>query len=509
MHHQALIQQLRSQYRSTGIDVAIDKVRVQVAQSILERKAPPVLKQRFGSNSAAISHVRNRGGFQELELRDESVGSTRLPQPRRFYLSLFRVLSLSLSVSGLVDPASLASRRRDLRLATYLGRLHGVQPCLIRKGFNKRQTRGSDEAAIVVDTTVQWRDALYDDSNDLVAYQVATKYTLFPVEVVRLRAVISDYALDTPRQMYSPDHTFSYSAAASGASSTMKLSSQRLPNLESLAYTATQRTEESTPYTTEMTPQSNARQMKLSASRRERCRINQARYRKRQRQHEEEIEKHISDLQEEIQELETQHQDMMRSAPQNKSMWVVGTEYFRLFRHGYMAPMVAPEPTLAEKPCIRPDKQAHVQLDYLQTSMTPDVTDGNVSGAEALLENWKFLSLNHDDVHVQLKRLEQVAHDSLLAVTTTSVTITENTLRQVYPHLIEEHSTLNAKLLNQRLVMRGSVRFDWDASCGRMVRVESQIDMLTPMLKLLGSLDDVAYVFDKALLTPDGKITAN
>ncbi|KAG3015096.1 hypothetical protein PC120_g12347 [Phytophthora cactorum] len=42
-----------------------------------------------------------------------------------------------------------------------------------------------------------WRDALYDDSNDLVAYQVATKYTLFPVEVVRLRAVISDYALDT------------------------------------------------------------------------------------------------------------------------------------------------------------------------------------------------------------------------------------------------------------------------------------------------------------------------
>ncbi|KAG3058758.1 hypothetical protein PC121_g14217 [Phytophthora cactorum] len=129
--------------------------------------------------------------------RDESVGSTRLPQPRRFYLSLFRVLSLSLSVSGLVDPASLASRRRDLRLATYLGRLHGVQPCLIRKGFNRRQTRGSDEAAIVVDTTVQWRDALYDDSNDLVAYQVATKYTLFPVEVVRLRAVISDYALDT------------------------------------------------------------------------------------------------------------------------------------------------------------------------------------------------------------------------------------------------------------------------------------------------------------------------
>ncbi|KAG2797417.1 hypothetical protein PC111_g21302 [Phytophthora cactorum] len=300
----------------------------------------------------------------EYSGRDESVGSTRLPQPRRFYLSLFRVLSLSLSVSGLVDPASLASRRRDLRLATYLGRLHGVQPCLIRKGFNKRQTRGSDEAAIVVDTTVQWRDALYDDSNDLVAYQVATKYTLFPVEVVRLRAVISDYALDTkqgfslilqqqtPKYDYFSRRKFRW-RAASGASSTMKLSSQRLPNLESLAYTATQRTEESTPYTTEMTPQSNARQMKLSASRRERCRINQARYRKRQRQHEEEIEKHISDLQEEIQELETQHQDMMRSAPQNKSMWVVGTEYFRLFRHGYMAPMVAPEPTLAEKPCSK------------------------------------------------------------------------------------------------------------------------------------------------------------
>ncbi|KAG3085104.1 hypothetical protein PI125_g19336 [Phytophthora idaei] len=127
-----------------------------------------------------------------------------------------------------------------------------------------------------------------------------------------------------PRQMYSPDHAFSYSAAASGAYSTMKLSSQRLPDLESLADMATQRTEESTPYTTEMTPHTNARQMKLSTSRRERCRINQARYRKRQRQHEEEIEKHISDLQEEIQELETQHQDMMRSAPQNKSIFFRG-----------------------------------------------------------------------------------------------------------------------------------------------------------------------------------------
>ncbi|POM57941.1 BZIP transcription factor [Phytophthora palmivora] len=140
--------------------------------------------------------------------------------------------------------------------------------------------------------------------------------------------------------------------------------------------------------------------------------------------------------------------------------------------------------------------------------MAPDVTDGIVCGVEALLEHWKLVSQYFSDVNVELKRLEEVAPDSLLATTVVSVTITDNTLCQVFPHLVGEGgrvSPLGEKLRNQRVVLRGSVRFDWDASMGRVLRHESKVDGLTPVLQLLGGLEDVATVFDKALVTLEGK----
>ncbi|KAG3085236.1 hypothetical protein PI124_g18536 [Phytophthora idaei] len=157
--------------------------------------------------------------------------------------------------------------------------------------------------------------------------------------------------------------------------------------------------------------------MKVSASRRQRCRINQARYRKR---HADNLDEGIRTLQEEIQELETHHQNIIRRAPMNESAWIVATEYFRLFRYGYMAPILAPQSLTPP----RPKKESHAQLDFLKATMAPDVTDGNVYGVVAILENWKLFSLNGGDVHFQPKRLEQLAPGSLLATTRTSVTIT-------------------------------------------------------------------------------------
>ncbi|KAE8952177.1 hypothetical protein PR001_g33407, partial [Phytophthora rubi] len=37
---------------------------------------------------------------------------------------------------------------------------------------------------------------------------------------------------------------------------------------------------------------------------------------------------------------------------------------------------------------------SNVQLEFLKKSMTADVTDGVVFGAEALLENWRLLRLH-------------------------------------------------------------------------------------------------------------------
>lgn len=126
--------------------------------------------------------------------------------------------------------------------------------------------------------------------------------------------------------------------------------------------------------------------------------------------------------------------------------------------------------------------------------MAEDVTDGCLCGAEALLENWRLFTLLHGDLQVQLTSLEQLSGGSLLAATSVTLTIIQNTVLHLYPHLIrvgangQEWSPLASRMLNQRLVVPGSVRFDWDSTSGRVSRLESKLDMLTPMLKLLGSL---------------------
>ncbi|KAG3180044.1 hypothetical protein PC128_g15721 [Phytophthora cactorum] len=254
---------------------------------------------------------------------------------------------------------------------------------------------------------------------------------------------------------------------------------------------------------------------RISASRREQCRINQARYRSRQRAREKFVISSIRQLKVDIRDLETRRQTIASRSRFPKSIWSVAIEYFRLFQHGYIAPPLVPsadhQPSvMAEE---RPHKP-HAQIDFLRDIMVHDVTDGIIHGVEALLENWKLLSLYHDDVFVQLQRLDYVTEDSLQATTTVGLTITENTLQHLYLHLLvspirdhkeEQVSPLAAKLLNQRIVVRGTVRFDWDEASCCMTRLETKLDLLSPFLELLGSLEDTARVFDTALLTPEGR----
>ncbi|KAE9075857.1 hypothetical protein PF010_g24136 [Phytophthora fragariae] len=234
---------------------------------------------------------------------------------------------------------------------------------------------------------------------------------------------------------------------------------------------------------------------------------------KRQRKHAEDLDSSIQQLRDEIQELETQRQVLLRCAPASESVWIVATEYFRLFRQGCMAPVKAPDMVSSSSAnhsqAVSRLKQAHAQLDFLRATMSPDVTDGSACGPDAILKHWKLLSLYHGDVHVQLKRLRQDSGSgSVVATTRVGLTITEKSLRYIYPHLSADSSDstlLAKKLLNQRLVMRGSVRFDWDDNSGQVVRMETKIDMMSAMIKLLGNLGDVVRVFEKAAITPEGR----
>ncbi|KAG1703259.1 hypothetical protein DVH05_008169 [Phytophthora capsici] len=223
--------------------------------------------------------------------------------------------------------------------------------------------------------------------------------------------------------------------------------------------------------------------------RRERSRSNQARYRKTQKMLLVRLEEDIAKLHEDVQTLVIQRQNICVDNPIITDLWFAAVEYFRFFQVGF----TTPPPGL------------HT---FLSQTMASDVTDGPICGVDALVKNWMMLSFSFEDINVQLECLDHAGDDLLVATTRTSFTIRSETLRRVFPHLLELDSyALGAKLQDQRIVMSSSVRFEWDSSSNRIVRMLSQADMLTPILHLLGNLQDASRVFDGALVTPEFRLS--
>ncbi|EGZ16311.1 hypothetical protein PHYSODRAFT_346831 [Phytophthora sojae] len=234
---------------------------------------------------------------------------------------------------------------------------------------------------------------------------------------------------------------------------------------------------------------------------RERHRINQTRYRERQNEFLARLVEDNRKVREEIAGLEQSRVSItpLQVTPREANVWGVAVEYFRLFRYG------VPDSPLTTSSCV--------QLDFMRATMAQNVEVNGGRGAETMLKSWKGRARWFDDVDVELLALLKGPGDSVVASTKASITITDQTLRYVFPHLrSDEDGAAGAKkaliadrILGQQIVLYGSTIFGWDGDCNRVTSALAQSDMLTPMLALLGSLDDVALLFDKSLMLPDSK----
>jgi hypothetical protein len=229
---------------------------------------------------------------------------------------------------------------------------------------------------------------------------------------------------------------------------------------------------------------------------RERCRENQRLYRQKQRDLKESLETQIQRLQSEIRELNARSNRFSPVPTTQSTIWVAAGRYFQHFQNFCAAPSA----------CRAPAR------DFLQAAMARDVVDGELFGVEELLDNWTRFALCFDNIHLTLTGLSAADSDMMVAKTIASVTLSESSLRCVFPQLSKEggsgsgrqaRSRIAAQLLGQRVVMRGSVRFYWDSESRRLARMQSQSDMLTPLLRILGSLEDASRVFENALATPE------
>ncbi|KAL3663389.1 hypothetical protein V7S43_011794 [Phytophthora oleae] len=164
--------------------------------------------------------------------------------------------------------------------------------------------------------------------------------------------------------------------------------------------------------------------------------------------------------------------------------WGVAVEYFRLFRNGL-------------KHSIGPPR---AEEEFLRVVMAPDVAYDTIIGVEGILHKWRRVSMIHPDIDIQLVRLDRDTENTIEATVKGVTTVSLNTIQYTFPHLIngDAMSPLATSLLGRRLEADGRMRFTWDENAAKISSMQFQADMLTPMLRILGSLEDVSYVFKRA-----------
>ncbi|CAI5738871.1 unnamed protein product [Hyaloperonospora brassicae] len=234
---------------------------------------------------------------------------------------------------------------------------------------------------------------------------------------------------------------------------------------------------------------------------RELRRTRQIRYRRKKEQYILDLQEQTRKLRRTIDELEQYRRLRSDTVVTQMNAWRFAAEYFRLFRYGVRFKEGSKTSETAES----------AQLDFLRNSMTEDLVYNAEHGVVCMLQTWRQTSCWFAPVRLEVDRLTKDATGFLVANTLFTVTISEQTLRDVFPHLCNNDGTMSAlaqKLLGQAIAMRGSTRFKWDDALGRVASVMSQSDMLTPLLRILGSVNDVSRVFDKALITPDFQLVA-
>ncbi|OWZ07548.1 hypothetical protein PHMEG_00020046 [Phytophthora megakarya] len=152
------------------------------------------------------------------------------------------------------------------------------------------------------------------------------------------------------------------------------------------------------------------------------------------------------------------------------------------------------------------------QLEFLLESMSPNIVFNTRIGLGSVVNYWKWVSHSFSDFEMELKSLEKDVEGCLAAQTTVNLTITKSTIQKLFPQLWRGEN-LNASgaptssvvrsLLGKPIVMHNWIRFEWDPTYHQITSITSTSDLLMPIIKLLGDLDSVSFLFDKAFVSPD------
>ncbi|KAG3123012.1 hypothetical protein PI124_g23839, partial [Phytophthora idaei] len=229
--------------------------------------------------------------------------------------------------------------------------------------------------------------------------------------------------------------------------------------------------------------------------RREQCRANQARYRDKQKNTQLQLEQSVEQLHKELETLKRRYRYLASRERSNQSPWSIVAEVFRLLETSFRSPW-----RVASTQEMKNHAETRQILAILERSFAHDAAMGELRGVEALIEQLLLFSQYFGTPHLKLQRIESVAPGVMAARAKLSMMVTEFTLRHAFPHLEEPASEdrgdgrglLYQRLLGQRVECNCSLTFLFDEDSDRVVRLETSIDLTTPLLEMLGSLKDVS-----------------
>ncbi|OQR95839.1 hypothetical protein THRCLA_07527 [Thraustotheca clavata] len=164
-------------------------------------------------------------------------------------------------------------------------------------------------------------------------------------------------------------------------------------------------------------------------------------------------------------------------------------EYYRVFSNGFATNI----------------EQQRLQRNFVRSIMTKDTCFMDTQGAESVLEQWRLMTSSHHTLRISPLSCELMKEDDAVVVRAVSrylCRVSRKTIATLYPHVLFNERLVQA-LLGLEIDAIDTVHSYFDED-GRIVRHDVVIDFVSPLLKLLGNVDDVASVLSDAHLTSIG-----
>ncbi|OWZ03560.1 Bzip transcription factor [Phytophthora megakarya] len=239
-------------------------------------------------------------------------------------------------------------------------------------------------------------------------------------------------------------------------------------------------------------------------ARRAQCRTNQARYRNRQRDYQAQLEESVGKLRDELDSLKRRRQDLRSLEKSNESPWLVVTKACCFIEKCFQSPWGS-----EDDEGMPGDKR---KLTDMEASFSHDICMGNVCGLDALVQQLRCYAQYFGLPQIRLQRVEMKCPGVITASARLGLTITDLTLRRLFPHISKEPRSkydtnwgdrLVDRLVSQRLDCTCSLNFLFDDVSGRVVRLETQIGFIPALFQVVRTADAVSEVMEGALISPD------